>query len=150
MSVVWVHEDAITLDHPAVATVGPDARPVFIWDTAEHDRREYSLKRRVFIYECAHDLNIPIYAGDPYEILTALANRSPIYAAGSPSPYINEVLSALRENQDVVVVDAPRLAHIPANTDTGRFFRFWNRAKKSALTHSSEMSLASKTLIENR
>ena len=140
----------MSLDHPAVSAAAPDMQPVFIWDTAEHDRREYSLKRRVFIYECAHDLEIPIYAGDPYEILTALANGSPIYAAGSPSPYINEILSALRDNQDVVIVDAPCLAHIPANTDTGRFFRFWNRAKKSALTHSSEPLLASETLTENR
>lgn len=147
MSLIWVHEDAITLDHPAVSAAGHGARPVFIWDTAEHDRRNYSFKRRVFIYECAHDLDVPIYAGNPFEILTALARGKAVYAAGSPSPYINGVLSDLRDTQDVVVIDAPRLAHIPANTDTGRFFRFWNRAKKSALTHSSEPLLASETLI---
>lgn len=150
MSVVWVHEDAITLDHPAVTAPGSDAKPVFIWDTAEHDKRGYALKRRVFIYECAHDLDIPIYAGDPYEILTAIASGTAIYAAGTPSPYINGVLSDLRDTHDIVIVDAPRLAHIPANADTGRFFRFWNRAKKSALTHSSEMLVASETLIEDR
>ena len=144
MSIVWLHEDAITLDHPAVTAAGPDAQPVFIWDTEEHDRRNYSFKRRVFIYECAHDLNVPIYAGNPYEILTTLAQGGAIYAAGSPAPYVKEALSDLQDSHEVVIIDAPRLAHIPANTDTGRFFRFWNRAKKSALTHSSE------TLVEDR
>ena len=144
MNLVWVHEDAITLNHPAVFAAGPDAQPVFIWDTAEHDRRDYSFKRRVFIYECVHDLDIPIYAGDPYKILLDLAEGGAIYTAGSPAPYVKAVLSDLRNEHDVVVIDAPRLAHIPANTDTGRFFRFWNRAKKSALTHSSE------TLVEDR
>jgi hypothetical protein len=143
VSLIWVHEDAITLDHPIVNAAGVDARPVFIWDTAEHDRREYSLKRRVFIYECAHDLDIPIYAGDPCEILRALPDGETLYAAESPDPYIRQVLSDLRDSHEVVVIDARGLAEIPPNTDTGRFFRFWNKAKKSALTHSSE------TLIES-
>ena len=138
MSLVWVHEDAITLDHSVFDAAGPDAQPVFIWDTDEHDRRGYSLKRRVFIYECAQDLNITIYVGNPLDVLTALAEGETIYAAGSPDLYILEIISDLREAQNVVIIDAPRLAHIPADTDTGRFFRFWNRAKNSALTHSSD------------
>jgi len=138
MSIIWVHEDAITMDHPVFQSAGADARPVFIWDTKEHDRRAYSLKRRVFIYECAHDLDIPIYAGNPLEILSALSDGQPIYAAGSPDPYIQQALSDLQQDHTVILVEAPRLAQIPADTDTGRFFRFWNRAKKSALTHSSE------------
>jgi len=77
VTLIWVHEDAITLDHPVSQAAGPHAQAIFIWDTEEHDRRNYSAKRRVFIYECAQD--------------------------------------------------------------TGRFFRFWNRAKKSALTHSTNL-----------
>jgi len=138
MSVIWVHEDAITLDHPIFQLAGPDAQPIFIWDTQEHDRRRYSLKRRVFIYECAHDLDIPIYAGNSAEILSTIADGDSIFAAGSPDPDIRQVLADLRENQKVITVDAPRLAQIPPNTDTRRFFRFWNRARKSALTPSFE------------
>lgn len=144
MSVIWVHEDAMSLDHPIVKAAGPHARPVFIWDTEEHDRRAYSAKRRVFIYECAHDLDIPIYTGDPYEVLMELGKGGTIYAATSSDPYINGIISDLRNTLGVVTVEAPDLAQIPANTDTTRFFRFWNRAKKSALTHSSDV------LIEDR
>jgi len=45
----------------------------------------------------------------------------------------------MRANLEVITIDGPELAQIPANTDTGRFFRFWNRAKKSALTHSTNL-----------
>lgn len=138
MTLIWVHEDAMTLDHPVVQAAGADARAIFIWDTDEHDRRDYSAKRRVFIYECAHDLNIPIYAGDPHEVLKALADGGNIYTASTPDPYINAKISDLRDEIEVITIDAPELAQIPANTDTGRFFRFWNRAKKTAMTHSTD------------
>lgn len=139
MTLIWVHEDAITLDHPVTQAAGADAQAIFIWDTDEHDRREYSAKRRVFIYECAHDLNIPIYAGDPYEILKALADGGSVYTVSTPDPYINSIISNLRDDLEVITIDAPELAQIPANTDTGRFFRFWNRARKTALTHSTDV-----------
>jgi hypothetical protein len=126
------------LDHPVLIAAGPAAQPVFIWDTREHDRRNYSLKRRVFIYEAAIDLNIPIYAGDAYEMLLALSSEDKIYAAASADPHIRDVLSDLGDNRMVEMITAPKLAQVPANTDTGRFFRFWNRARKSALTHSKD------------
>lgn len=139
MTLIWVHEDAITLDHPVSQAAGPHAQAIFIWDTEEHDRRNYSAKRRVFIYECAHDLNIPIYVGDPYVVLKRLADAGCIYTTSTPDPYINAVISDLRADLEVITIDGPELAKIPANTDTGRFFRFWNRAKKSALTHSTNL-----------
>ena len=136
MSFIWVHEDAITLDHPVFDAAGQATQPVFIWDTDEHDRRGYTLKRRVFIYECAHDLEIPIYVGDPYEILADLSDGQKIYAASTPDPYIRNILSDLSDNHDVAIIETPKLAHVPDDTEAGRFFRFWNRAKKSAMTHS--------------
>lgn len=142
MTLVWIHEDAISVDHPAVQAAGASARPVFIWDTDEHDRRGYTLKRRIFIYESAHDLNIPIYAGDSFEVLKALSEGQKIYAAETPDPYISGVLKTLGEGQKVEIVEGPCLAEVPANTDTGRFFRFWNRARKSALTHSEDSMIS--------
>jgi hypothetical protein len=139
MTLIWVHEDAMTLDHPVMQAAGADAQAIFIWDTDEHDRREYSAKRRVFIYECAHDLDIPIYAGDPYEILKSLADGGRVYAVSTPDPYTNAIISDLRDELEVITIDSSELAQIPANTDTGRFFRFWNRAKKTALTHSTDV-----------
>lgn len=140
MNVVWIHEDAINLDHPAVLAAGEARRPIFIWDSAQHDHQGYSLKRRVFIYECALDLGIPIYVGTPQDILETLTDRQTIYTAASPDPYINGIISDLQDTCDVVTVEALAFAEVPADIDTRRFFRFWNQAKKTALQPSKNRS----------
>jgi hypothetical protein len=135
-ALVWVNLDNITLDHPVMDAAGSEARAIFIWDGAEMNARHYSLKRRVFIFECVQDLGVPIYVGDPVDILSALAEEADILTAHTPDPYVRDVLADLRDTHTVRVIDTPTLAVVPAGTDTGRFFRFWNKAKRSALTHS--------------
>ena len=138
MTVIWVHEDAMCLDDQLRAAAGPSARPIFIWDTKEHDRRQYSLKRRVFIYECAIDLNIPIYSGDTYGVLKTLAGTNKIFTTETPDRFIQDIVKKLRDDLDVVSLQTPGIANIPLDTDTNRFFRFWNIVKTSALTSSME------------
>ena len=136
--IIWINLDNITLDHPVIDAGGAEAQAVFVWDDAEFTARHYSLKRRVFIFECAADLGVPIYAGDPVEALSALAGEGTILTARSPDPYVRDVLADLRDTNTVRVIDTPTLAVVPEGTDTGRFFRFWNKAKRSALRHSQE------------
>ncbi len=138
MSFVWIHEDAMSLDHPVMEAAGLDAQPVFIWDSQHHDAEAYALKRRVFIFECALDLDIPIYCGAPQIILSDLADRQTIFTAASLDPYINGVIADLRQTHAVVTVDRHPFASIPDDADTRRFFRFWNYAKKTALIPSEE------------
>lgn len=143
--IIWVHEDALSLDHPVMAAAGANAQPVFIWDTHNHDALGYSLKRRVFIFECALDLDIPIYAGTPQSILREVANGRAIYAATSPDPYIMRVLVDLQKDHEVVPVDARPFASIASDVDTRRFFRFWNHVKKTAMLSTQELD-ASKNM----
>jgi hypothetical protein len=143
--IIWVHEDAISLDHPVVAAAGPGAQPIFIWDSHNHDALGYSLKRRVFIFECALDLDIPIYAGTPQAILREVANGRAIYAATSPDPYITQVLIELQKDHEVVPVDARPFARIASDVDTRRFFRFWNQAKKTAMLSTQELEASQNT-----
>lgn len=137
MSVVWIHEDMMTLNHPAVQMAGEDAERIFIWDTKLHDDKAYSLKRRVFIYECALDLGVKIVEGDPYKVLKDLAEEETIYTAWSPDPDYREIIEDLRDTHEVKVIEAPGLVMVPDDVDTARFFRFWNRVKKSAMTSSN-------------
>ncbi len=139
MSVIWIHEDAITLDHPAVTMAGEGAEIIFIWDTERHDEKAYSLKRRVFIYECALDLGVKIMAGHPYNVLRELVGEQTIYTAWSPDPDYREIIADLRDTHEVKVIEAPGLVSVPDDVDTKRFFRFWNRAKKSAMTRSHQV-----------
>ncbi len=144
MRLIWIHEDAMTLDHPVVVAAGDEAKPIFIWDTVRHDHLGYSLKRRMFIYESVLDLDIPIYAGDTYASLMELSAGQPIYAADTPDPYVQDMLRRLRETQEVFVIDAPAFVDIPEGTDTKRFFRFWNQAKASAMMTTEDIQ-ANKT-----
>lgn len=137
MSVVWIHEDMMSLDHPVIQMAGDRAEIVFIWDTDRHDGKAYSLKRRVFIYECALDLGVKIIPGNPYNVLRELAGEQPIFTAWSPDPDYREIISDLRDTHDITVIEAPGLVSVPDDVDTARFFRFWNRAKKSAMTPSN-------------
>jgi len=137
MSVVWIHEDEMTLDHPAITMAGEGAEIVFIWDTERHDAKAYSLKRRVFIYECAVDLGVKIIPGNPFNILREMAGEQLIYTAWSPDPDYREIIADLRDTHEVKVIEAPGLVNVPDDVDTKRFFRFWNRAKKSAMTPSN-------------
>lgn len=139
MSLVWVHEDAITLDHPVMTAAGQNAQPVFIWDSKHHDAQAYSLKRRVFIFECVVDLGIPIYVGTPADILKDLAGDQAIYTAVSPDPYIQDVIAELKQTQDIVTVENRAFAAISEDADTRRFFRYWNQAKKTALLPTVEL-----------
>lgn len=127
----------MTLDHPAIQAAGEGAEIVYIWDTERHDAKEYSLKRRVFIYETALDLGVKIIPGHPYNVLREIAGELPIFTAWSPDPDYREIISDLRDTHEVTVIEAPGLVSVPDDVDTARFFRFWNRAKKSAMTPSN-------------
>lgn len=133
MGLIWIHENAITLDHPAIDVAGDGAHAIFIWDTDRHDRRGYSLKRRVFIYECAADLGIEIVTGDPYSVLVSRAKGRPIFTAHTDDPDYQEVFEKLNEAENFNPIKAKAFVDIPDDIDTKRFFRFWNRVRKSAV-----------------
>lgn len=128
-ALVWIHEDAIRASHPVMDVAGEGAQAVFIWDTSLHQAREYSLKRLVFIYECAAALDIPIYAGRTEDILAQLAEGRPIYAARTPDLMYRDII----EDLEITEVDDDVFIDIPSDTDVKRFFRFWKMARKSAL-----------------
>lgn len=133
-AMVWVHEDALRQDHPVFAAAGRDAECVFVWDDAYFQSQNYSLKRLVFIYECLMDLNVTLYQGEASDVLSQISVDFRIYTARSHNPYIRDTLRALPHDVDIRVIEETPLTEIAANADMGRFFRYWNRARKSALS----------------
>ena len=134
-AVVWVHIDALSRDHPVFARAGEGARAVFVWDAADMARRGWTLKRCVFVMECVEDMGVEVIEGSYAEVLAGLgAGR--ILTADTPDP-------ALRAAADAVAglerVPGRPLTDIPATTDMGRFFRFWNKARRSVLTPTAEL-----------
>ena len=136
MDVIWVHLDAVSRTHPVFGR-SPDARAVFVWDAADLERRGWTLKRCVFLHECVTAMDVEIVAGDPVDVLSSLgADR--VLCAETPNPALQAVMDALPG--EVVRVAARPFTDVPANTDMGRFFRFWNSAKRSALRRTDEIA----------
>jgi len=106
---------------------------VFVWDDAYFLSEGYSLKRLVFIYELLAGLDITCLKGDTAAVLKDYAKGRKIFVPKTPNPKFIAIMSHL---DDAVIVPDTPLVIVPDDVDLKRFFRFWKRAKKSALSSS--------------
>lgn len=140
---VWLHEEALRLTHPVFAAAGPDAACVFVWDAARLAESHVGLKRQLFIYETLCEMAsaraMEIHQGQAELVLPHLAEvagAGRVLVPASPDPAIRAAIAGLRRavpRCEVVVVDDIPFASLTNQPDLRRFFRYWNKAKKSAL-----------------
>jgi len=135
-ALIWLHEDALRGDHPVFKAAGEDAEAVFVWNDAYFKSEGYSLKRLVFIYELLADLNVTCIQGETAQVLEGYSQGRDIFIPETPNPYFKAIISELRDNHNVTVAADVPLVIVPDDVDLRRFFRFWNKAKKSALSPS--------------
>jgi hypothetical protein len=132
--IIWVHEDALSRDHPVFERAGRNARAVFIWDNEDFQSRQLSFKKLVFLYECLEDMNVEIIEGRTAEVLASLCSaQGKLYTARSHNPQISNLINPLRSELDIIEVHKKRLSDVEITADMARFFRFWNKAKKSIM-----------------
>ena len=132
---LWVHIDALGRGHPVWDAAG-EAHAVFVWDADDLARRGWTLKRCVFVMECVESLGVEVIEGRAGEVLAGLA-PSRLFMAQTPDPALNAAAEASGAEVQVIA-DAP-FSDVPRTTDMGRFFRFWNAAKRSALSPTAEL-----------
>ena len=140
---VWLHEEALRLTHPVFAAAGPDAACVFVWDAARLAESHVGLKRQLFIYETLCEMAsaraMEIHQGQAEAVLPRLAEAAGagrILVPASPDPAIRAAIAGLRRaapHCEVVAVEDTPFATLTSQPDLRRFFRYWNKAKKSAL-----------------
>lgn len=135
-ALIWLHEDALRGDHPVFKAAGEGAEAVFIWDDAYFKSEGYSFKRLVFIYELLAALDITCLQGETAQVLDSYAKGRDIYVPETPNPHFKAIISELRNSHNVTTVPDVPLVIVPDDVDLRRFFRFWNKAKKSALSPS--------------
>ncbi|WP_371398036.1 hypothetical protein [Fretibacter rubidus] len=133
-AIIWIHEDALRADHPVFAAAGTDAQVVFIWDDAYFTAQGYSFKRLVFIYECLLDLPVILCKGDMATVLSGLIEGRDLYVPTTPNPDYQTVAAVLSKTTKVHYISETPLTFIETEPDMKRFFRYWNKAKKSALS----------------
>ena len=138
---VWIHEDALRATHPVFDAASDGTRAVFIWDSARFDAAFIGSKRQLFIYQTLAELDVDIIAGKTAEILSSLAASQDVnrlLVAETPNPAIHAELGTVRRTCRDLQID--NIAETPfvtlaATPDLGRFFRYWNKAKRGALRH---------------
>lgn len=127
---IWIHDEALRRDHPVFEGGGHAA---FIWDNAYFDAIHAGFKQRGFIYEALLDLPVEIYKGHTADMLTQLAEGRTIRSASTPNPYLRGIMADIRKKNPLVLVDEEVFAHLKGQSDLRRFFKYWNKAKTSAM-----------------
>ena len=138
---VWIHEEALRATHPVFGAARNGARAVFVWDCARFDAAFIGGKRQLFIYQTLAEMDVDIIAGQTAETLSFLLAAEDVdrlVVAETPNPAIHAALGTVRDNCPDLQID--NIAETPfvslaAPPDLGRFFRYWNKAKKGALRH---------------
>ncbi|MGC6519180.1 MAG: deoxyribodipyrimidine photo-lyase [Candidatus Puniceispirillaceae bacterium] len=141
--VIWLHEEALRLTHPVFAAAAAGAGCVYVWDAVRLTQSHVGVKRQLFIYETlaemASSCGLEIHEGKAEEVLpqiAGLAGADRILVPASPDPAILVAIAGLRRAApqiEVIVVEDTPFATLTSQPDLGRFFRYWNKAKKSAL-----------------
>ena len=140
---VWLHEGALRLTHPVFAAGGPGVATVFIWDTDRLADSHVGIKRQLFIYETLAEMSesrsLDIHEGRTEEVLPRLAaqsNAGRVLVPSSPDPAVRNKIGAIRRaasDLEIVEIEDTPFVTMANTPDLGRFFRYWNKAKKSAL-----------------
>ena len=140
---VWLHEGALRLTHPVFAAGGPDAATIFIWDRDRLAASHVGIKRQLFIYETLAEMSesrsLGIHEGRAEEVLPRLAAQagaSRVLVPASPDPALRAEIGAIRRaapDLEIVEIEETPFVTLANTPDLGRFFRYWNKARKSAL-----------------
>ena len=140
---VWLHEGALRLTHPVFAAGGPDAATIFIWDRDRLAASHVGIKRQLFIYETLAEMSesrsLDIHEGRAQEVLPRLAAQagaSRVLVPSSPDPVLRAEIGAIRRaalDLEIVEIEETPFVTLAKTPDLGRFFRYWNKARKSAL-----------------
>ena len=140
---VWLHEGALRLTHPVFAAGGPDAATVFIWDRDRLAASHVGIKRQLFIYETLAEMSesrsLDIHEGRAEEVLPRLAAQAGagrVLVPSSPDLALRAEIGAIRRavpDLEIVEIEETPFVTLANTPDLGRFFRYWNKARKSAI-----------------
>ena len=140
---VWLHEGALRLTHPVFVAGGPDAATIFIWDRDRLAASHVGIKRQLFIYETLAEMSesrsLDIHEGRAEEVLPRLAAQAGagrVLVPSSPDPALRAEIGAIRRavpDLEIVEIEETPFVTLANTPHLGRFFRYWNKARKSAL-----------------
>jgi hypothetical protein len=136
---IWLHEGALRRTHPVFAMADKGAQALFIRDHDRFAAGHIGVRRQLFIYETLAELDVDIYEGDAAGMLPRLiaargADR--LLVPASPDPVLMKQIAEIRQAMPAVTVDLVEdtpFVTLDRESDLARFFRYWNKARKSAM-----------------
>ena len=133
---VWVHEEALRLNHPVFDHTNGSADAVFVWDDEHLKQMGYSFQRLIFIFETLCELDVPVYRGRTTLLLPQLARqfgKRVIRVADSPNPALIALREQLGERVPIDCIEEPAFVVPDRTPDLRRFSRYWRRVRKPLL-----------------
>ena len=121
MQLLYIHDKGLGDNQPVFSRMAPNSRALFIWDDAYFKKRNYSLKRLVFIYETLTTMPVEIVNGKTLDIVKEIAPKKVI------TPYTSDL-----ELRRLIRGISVEFVHIDDNFSFTRFFKYWNKTKKTA------------------
>ena len=144
-NLIILHEDALRLSHPifndhtkSLSDHSDWKKPVFIWDPDYFADAGYSFKRLVFIYETLSTMPVDIYYGKMNDVIIALIQQESLthfFIPKTPNPQLFHFIEFARGQLPTHIIEDDAFVSLERAPDLGRFFRYWNKAKKAALSH---------------
>lgn len=131
-TIIWVHEDALRQTHPVFSAAGV-AQAIFVWDNEYFKHQNYTTKRLLFIYECLLEMDVAIITGRTETVLNDMSQGGTIHTAKTLNPYFKDIIKGLSQASEVCITPDEAFSQIPYDVDMGRFFKFWNKGRKSMM-----------------
>ena len=129
--IIWLHEKGLKLTDEIKNHQANGTRVIHIWDESYYQKRRYSLKRLIFIYETLAEAEIEIIKGDTIEIIKTL--KADIILTPKPSDRaIKELCNKIATITNLQTLEETAFASIPEGFKFTRFFKYWNKAQKTA------------------
>ena len=132
MQLIYLHDKGLGDNHPIFSRMNAESKAIFIWDDAYFKERGYSLKRLVFIYETLCTMPVEIIYGATNDVINNIAPKKIITPFSADLSIIN-LISNISKQFEVEFVYQTAFAQIDDSSEFKRFFKYWNKAKETAL-----------------
>jgi len=140
---VWLTLDSAAATSPA-ALAYPEAPRLFVMDPAWLAEERPSLNRLLFLFACLADVpRVEVFLGDPREILPERARANGcdgVVLTETPCPRIRHAATAIQAVETgtaaplpVTFLSWPRFCDRSGASDLGRFSRYWQQVRTSAM-----------------
>lgn len=133
---VWLTLDSASVIGPALVRA-PRAPAVFVIDTDWLSRERPSIGRLAFLFECLADVEgVRVVVGNPAEVLPRLARRldcDGVSTADTTCPRVRDRALSISRSLPLECHPWPRFVDDSRIRDLGRFSRYWQAVRASAL-----------------